>query len=218
MTEALVSSCSEPCPGCGAVLEGAGFIGSPHTTWTCDGLVAQQLPQVLVSKPTQLRGHAKRVIDWHRPIDLRQGHRRDHLGADPRRAGRGRHDQPLLCTNSQRQEGCFIRRPRPWCALQRTLRRWSEVSWVVTRLPRYRGLPASDLVRAVATDVDDEDLVVLLADPHLLADVVIWHRVLATLELNDRYAGAHVSRHAKCSRVRFSWEWVQTLAFLRQPF
>jgi hypothetical protein len=49
------------------------------------------------------------------------------------------------------------------------------VSRVVAWLARHGGLPPGDLLRASTTDVDDDDLVVLPTDPHLLADVVVRH-------------------------------------------
>ena len=80
--------------------------------------------------------------------------------------------------------------------------------------PHNGRFPTSDLVRAIATDVDDDDLVVLLADPDVLADVVIRHRVFTTLELNDRQDGAHATRDAEHRRERLGWQRVQPLPFL----
>jgi hypothetical protein len=47
------------------------------------------------------------------------------------------------------------------------------MSRIVSRLARPRGCPARDLVCAVAANVDDDDLVILLTHPNVLADVVI---------------------------------------------
>ena len=84
-------------------------------------------------------------------------------------------------------------------------RSWSEVRRVVAWLPRRGGFPACDLVRAVTAHVDDHDLVVLLADPDVLADVGIRHRIFATLELNDRHVGAHTPRHTEDRCERLGW-------------
>jgi len=46
--------------------------------------------------------------------------------------------------------------------VQRTLRWWSEMRWVVAWLARHGRFPARDLMRAVTADVDDNDLVVQL--------------------------------------------------------
>src|SRR5207248_11387002 len=106
----------------------------------------------------------------------------DHLGTHAERAGRCPGDQPLLSTRSNRQEGCLIWRSGPWRAVEWTLRWWSEVSRIVPRLAWHRRFPTRDLVCAVATDVDDDDLVLLLPHPDLLADVVIRHGILATFD------------------------------------
>src|SRR5712691_11161533 len=101
--------------------------------------------------------------------------------------------------------------------MQRPLRWWSKVSWIVARLPRHGGFPARDLVGAVATDVDDDDLVVLLAHPDVLADVVIRHRVLATVELHERQILTHPARDAEDAREWLGWQRVEPLSLLSQP-
>ena len=73
------------------------------------------------------------------------------------------------------------------------------------RLSRHGGFPACDLMRAIAADVDDDDLVVLLADPDVLADVGIRHRIFTTLELDDRQVGAHTPRHIEDRCERLGW-------------
>jgi hypothetical protein len=74
-----------------------------------------------------------------------------------RGAGCGRGDQPLLSSWSDRQERGFVWRPGSWCAMKRTFRWWSEVSRIVPRLTNRGRLPSCDLVRAVTTNVDDDD-------------------------------------------------------------
>src|SRR5258707_10632111 len=169
-------------------------------------------------KATQFGCRGQCAIDWPWPVDLRQRHRCDHLGADARGADRGGTDQPLLSARSNCQEGRLVWRPRPWRAVQRTFRGWSEVSWIMARLPRHRGLPARDLVCAVASNVDDHDLVILMTHPHGLADVVIRNRVLAAFEVDDGHHLAYVSRNTKGSCVRFGRQRVETLTFLGEPF
>ncbi len=78
----------------------------------CGGLVAHQLGEVLVGKATQFGRGRQRAIDWTWPKDLGQRDGGDHLGADARRADRGRTDQPLLSTWSDRQERCLVWRLR----------------------------------------------------------------------------------------------------------
>jgi hypothetical protein len=75
-----------------------------------------------------------------------------------------------------------------------------------------------DLVGAVGSEVDDHDLVILLTNPDGLADVVIRDRVPATVEGDDRLDLAHATRDAEGSRIRFGWQRMQPLAFVRQPF
>src|SRR5438552_14770381 len=101
--------------------------------------------------------------------------------------------------------------------MQRSFRWWSEVSWIVTRLPRDGGFPARDLMCAVATNVDDDDLVVLLAHPDVLADVVIRHRVLAAVELHERHILAHPACDAEHGCERRVWQRVEPFSLLSQP-
>src|SRR2546421_10560322 len=102
--------------------------------------------------------------------------------------------------------------------MQWTFRWWSEVGGIMAWLSSHGRFPTCDLVRTVAPDVHDDDLIVLLANPHLLADVVIWHRVLATVELNHWHALAHLAADAEGCGVRLGRQRVEPLAFLRQPF
>ncbi len=69
-----------------------------------------------------------------------------------------------------------------------------------------------------ARDVDDDDFVVLLTEPHVLANVVIRRRVLAAFELHHGHALAHAARDAERGGERFRWQWVQPLPLLDQPF
>jgi hypothetical protein len=82
---------------------------------------------------------------------------------------------------------------------------------------RHVGFPTRDLVRTVAADVDNDDLVVLVAHPHALPDVCVWHGVLATLELNDRHVLARASCDAESRSERLRGQRVESLLFLDQP-
>src|SRR4029077_1681687 len=113
--------------------------------------------------------------------------------------------------------GRLIRSPRLRGSVQWSLRWWTEVSWVMARLPRHGGFPASDLVRAITVDVDDDDLVVLLADPDVLAEVVIRHRILATVELHERQIFSDPARDAEDGRERRGGQRVESFSLLSQP-
>src|SRR5437763_2130942 len=98
--------------------------------------------------------------------------------------------------------------------MQWTFRWWSEVRGIMARLSRHGRCPTCDLVRTVAPDVHDDDLIVVLADPHLLADVVIWYGILATVELNHRHQLADLAANAEGRGVCLSWQRMEPLAFL----
>ena len=68
-----------------------------------------------------------------------------------------------------------------------------------------RSAPNAHLACAGATNVDDDDLVIVLAHPDVLADVVIRHRILATIELDDRQVLSHTTRDAEDRRDRLGW-------------
>jgi hypothetical protein len=82
--------------------------------------------------------------------------------------------------------------------VQRSLRWWSEVSWIMAWLARH-------------------DLVILLADPDVLADEVIRHRIFATVELDDRHVLTYATRHTEGSGERFGRQRVEPFSLLSQP-
>src|SRR5262249_53648862 len=176
-----------------------------------------QLGEILIGEPTQFGCCRQCAIDGTKAIDLGQRDGRDHLGAHACGAHRGRTDQPMVGTWSDRQERGLVWRPGPRRPLQRTLRWWSEVGWIMTRLAWYGRLPTRDFMWPVAADVHDHDLVILLPHPDALAGVVIRHRVLAALEVDDRQVLAHVARDAEHRGVWFGRQRMESLAFLGQP-
>src|SRR4051794_27626145 len=157
------------------------------------------------------------MVDRVESIDLGQRHRGNHLGAHAGSTGRCGGDQPLACTWTERQEGGLVWRPRPGCAMERTLWWRAEVRRIVARLTRHGRFPARDLVRTMAADVNDDDLIVVLPHPDLLASVVVGHRVLATFELDDRQVLTDAAGHAEDGSERVGWQWMQTLLLLSQP-
>src|SRR5215467_7058234 len=183
----------------------------------CRGLMPQQVREVFVGETPQLRSSRQCAIDRTEAVNLGQRHRRDHLGAHPRGAyGRGRY-QPVLRANADGQEGGFVRTAWPRCAMQWAFRLRTEVQRIVARLTWHGWLPPRDLLRAVITDVNDDDLVVLLAHPDLLADVLIWDGVFATFELHDGELLANAARDAERGSVGFNGQRVESLAFVHQP-
>ena len=81
---------------------------------------------------------------------------------------------------------------------------------------------ASDFDRAVFADVDDDDLLVgadtVGADPDLLAEQLVRHRVLLALEGDHRGLGRHGAGQPERDGMRHGRQPVQTGLFLGEHF
>src|SRR5438477_3787442 len=185
MAEVLGRSSAESSPNRGAGLQALGLIQLADPASTCHRLMPHQLREVFVGEPTQFGCGSQCPIDRIQPIDLRQRNGGDHLCAHPCGAHGGSGDEPLLGAWTERQERGLVRCAWPRRAVERTFGWWTEVRWIVAWLAWPGRFPARDLVCTITTDVDDDDRIIVLADPYFLADVIVRNRVLATFELDD---------------------------------
>src|SRR5579859_6656521 len=161
--EELARSCAKALPGGGTRLQAARVVDAADLTLPSGGLMPQQLREVLISEASEFGGGRERLIHWTTAVDFGQRDRGNHLGTDARRADGCGGDQPVRGTGSDCQEGRFIRGSGFGGTVQRTFRCWSEVGWIMAWLSSHGRFPTCDLVRTVAPDVHDDDLIVVLA-------------------------------------------------------
>ena len=192
-------------PGCRVwVLAGpSGLTGAGR------GLMGDDRGHVAVAEAAQHRGVPQRPV--HRRGAVQSGQRDGvgHLRAGPGHPGRGGLGQPQRRSRPDSQERLLRRVAGPGGAVQRSFRRRPEMGLDIAGVARGGPLMPVDLDRPGRPDMDDDDLLAVIANPHRLAPKLMRHRVGAVVEGDDWRVRPHDAGHPEGGRVGMGRQAVQ---------
>src|SRR6266536_6166326 len=206
-------------PRVGAGLPRVGLISPDHIARLPGGAqVVQDRGEVVLGEPARDGGQAQRLVDLPGAEDTGQLDGLGHLGADPGGAGGAGLDQPAVRTLAEPKEGDLL--GGAWSGLGRVDPAAAGMVGVVLvgdARSAWRGQPvAAQLLQAVGTAADDDQLLALGAAPHGLAAPARRGRVPHPAPA-DRLVLLHQPVGTQRQRVRGGRKHVQVRPLGGQP-
>ena len=180
--------------------------------------MVQDRGEVVLGEPARDGGQAQRLVDLPGAEDTGQLNGLGHLGADPGGAGGAGLDQPAVRTLAEPKEGDLLN--GAWSGLGRVDMAAAGMVGVVLvgdARSAWRGQPvAAQLLQAVGTAADDDQLLALGAAPHGLAAPARRGRVPHPAPA-DRLVLLHQPVGTQRQRVRGGRKHVQVRPLGGQP-